>query len=75
MITMEEIYKKCRDTGKDGGYGWKDSDLLQRDLELVHGTGKNPKANLLFAKAWELGHSSGYHEVVIYYNDLVELIK
>ena len=46
------------------------SDLFN-DLEIVG----NPKAELLWSKAWELGHSSGYHEVYSYASDLVDLIK
>lgn len=35
----------------------------------------NPKADLLFDKAWEKGHSSGFREVCDHLDDLVELIK
>lgn len=39
------------------------------------GITNNPKAELLFSKAWELGHSYGLSEVWIYLQDLVELIQ
>lgn len=44
------------------------------DLEEHHGTKGHAKADLLFAKAWEKGHSSGYGEVANEYDDLVELV-
>lgn len=34
----------------------------------------HPKANLLFEKAWEEGHSNGYSEVWYHMQDLVDLI-
>lgn len=34
----------------------------------------NEKRDLLFSKAWEMGHSSGYDEVKNYMIDLVDLI-
>ena len=36
---------------------------------------KHPKADLLYSKAYEMGHSAGYHEVWNIMQDLVELIK
>jgi hypothetical protein len=44
-------------------------------LERSYGVEKHPKRDLLWAKAWELGHSSGLEDVEFYYADLVELIK
>lgn len=35
----------------------------------------NPKKDICYAKAYEFGHSSGYHEIAIYFADLVDLIK
>ena len=35
----------------------------------------NPKRDLLFNKAWELGHSYGLSEVYHYADELVCLIK
>jgi len=39
------------------------------------GIENNPKKELLYSKAWELGHSSGFSEIWNYATDLVELIK
>ena len=35
----------------------------------------NPKRDMLFASCWELGHAHGYHEVMNYGENLVDLIK
>ena len=35
----------------------------------------NPKADKVWSMAWELGHSSGYSEVEIWYQKLAELVK
>ena len=47
---------------------------FRADLEEENGTGPNPKADLIFQKAWDRGHAGGYHDVANVYNDLVELI-
>jgi hypothetical protein len=48
---------------------------FRRDLLLYHDVTKNPKADLCFAKAYELGHANGHSEVASIFADLVELIK
>lgn len=35
----------------------------------------HPKKEILFNKAWGLGHAYGYAEILTYAEDLVELIK
>lgn len=50
-------------------------ELFRRDLEREHDVKDNPKADLLWAKAWERGHANGHHEVASVYGDLVDLIK
>ena len=47
---------------------------FQEDIEEEFGTTGHDKAGLLFAKAWEHGHSSGLGEVYTAYQDLVELV-
>lgn len=47
---------------------------FRADLEAEYGMKDHPKAGVLFSKAWEMGHSSGYGEVASYYDDLHELI-
>jgi len=47
---------------------------FQRDLEQGHGLAGNPKAWLLFAKAWELGSPKGFAETQRIYAELAELI-
>jgi hypothetical protein len=36
---------------------------------------ENPKKDLCYSKAYEMGHSSGFNEIEIYFSDLVDLIK
>lgn len=48
---------------------------FKRDLEAAEGLENHPKRDLLYAKAFDLGHSAGYHEVANYYSDLAELLK
>lgn len=47
---------------------------FRADLIEELGLTEHPKANLLYAKAWEMGHSCGLSEVVNYAEDLVELV-
>lgn len=51
------------------------SQECEERLAKEHGVENNPKRGLLWAKAWEHGHSSGYSEVENYYRDFVELIE
>jgi hypothetical protein len=43
-------------------------------LEARYNLENNSKFEVLFARAWELGHSCGYSEVEHYFEELVELI-
>ena len=45
------------------------------DLEIEHGVVGHPKAGKLWSLAWEHGHSSGYGDVIHYYENFVELLK
>jgi len=45
------------------------------ELEDKYGLSKHPKADLLYELAWRWGHSSGFSEVEIYYEDFAELLK
>lgn len=47
----------------------------KQKLEEKYGVVGHPKADRLYELAWEHGHSSGYSEVEIYYDDFVELVK
>lgn len=44
-------------------------------LHEYHGMTGHPKADLLYSKAYERGHSNGHEEIANYYDDLVELVK
>lgn len=50
-------------------HGQFKSDLF-RELEIAG----HPKAEILYQKAWEQGHSAGYEEVFNCANDLVDLL-
>jgi hypothetical protein len=49
--------------------------LFRSDVEEANDMKGHPKADLLWSKAWEHGHSGGYGEVLSHYEDLVELVK
>lgn len=44
-------------------------------LFVLHKVSDHPKRERCFEIAWEHGHSSGFSEVEIYFNDIVELLK
>ena len=52
----------------------KHKNQFQNDLETVFGLSNNWKKDLLFNLAWEHGHSNGWWEVVIYYQEFSELL-
>jgi hypothetical protein len=47
----------------------------QAKLEAKYGLTGHPKADKLYALAWDMGHSAGYSEVEIYYDDMADLLK
>lgn len=47
---------------------------FQADLEAEFGVVGHPKADKLYALAWERGHASGLAEVVTHYEELVDLV-
>lgn len=49
--------------------------LFRVHLELEHGMTGHPKADILYSKAYDRGHSSGQSETAIVYGDLVDLVK
>jgi len=48
--------------------------LFEEDLAIEHGVFEHPKRSKLFELAWVQGHSSGFHEVDMYYGEFVELL-
>ena len=50
-------------------------DELEIYLSKINGVSNNPKKELLFSKAYELGHSFGNCDIKSYYEELVDLIK
>ena len=72
-VLDEKAYKK-----KLSEWRVSESKLLmefKKDLFEDLGITNNPKNELLFSKAWEHGHSAGFHEVYGYACDLVALIE
>jgi hypothetical protein len=49
--------------------------LFQADLEAEYGLTGHPKAGLLWSLAYAHGHSSGYSEILIWYDELSELVR
>lgn len=50
-------------------------DAHKATLEKKHGLTGHPKADKLYELAWGMGHSAGYYEVEIFYNDMADLLK
>lgn len=48
--------------------------LFRSDMEAEYGMVGHPKADMLYSKADELGHSGGFSEIHNYYSELVELV-
>jgi len=44
-------------------------------LEKEYGMQNHPKKDKIWEKAWDDGHSGGWTEILITYDELVELIK
>ena len=53
----------------------KNTDVFKNDLFEALGIEDNPKKDILYAKAYELGHSSGYCEILNVSLELLELIE
>jgi hypothetical protein len=51
------------------------NELFKNDVLDELGVTDNPKADLLWSHAWDLGHSGGLHEVFGYATNLVGLIE
>lgn len=49
--------------------------ILRFDLETENGLVGHQKAGKLWEIAWECGHSSGYLEIIGYYEKFAELLK
>jgi hypothetical protein len=49
--------------------------VFRSDLESEFEMSGHPKADPVFQKAWDLGHSDGLYEVAWHYRDLADLVK
>ena len=50
-------------------------EVFKADLADAYGVSNHPKADRVFELSWDRGHSVGLGDVLIEYDDLVELIK
>lgn len=51
------------------------NEKFRNALAETYGVLGNPKEPLLWRLTWDLGHSSGYAEVLHFYDEMVELVK
>ena len=52
----------------------KEREFRQRLIDK-HGLDGHPKESVLYQLAYDYGHSAGWTEVEMYYDDLAELLK
>jgi len=50
-------------------------ELFKESCRAYYKLENNPKFNILFEKAWDMGHYAGFTEVLNYFEDLIDLIK
>lgn len=84
---LAELYPNALIQGVLDEGGWKDAvgkynDVSQslerefkRDLLEEYGVTNNPKADLCYQIAWDIGHANGINEVSYYFEAFVELIR
>lgn len=60
-----EEYLRSRDEGEAS---------FKRDALEAVGLKDHPKAEKAWELAWDMGHSSGFHEVLVTLNDLAKLV-
>jgi len=74
-MTYEEIAENIRKNEYEVKNGQSKRDFYD---DLVAAFQLDPNTSLtkrIYSKAWENGHSAGYHEVLIHFHDLVEVYK
>ena len=47
---------------------------FKKDVLEKNGLKDHPKADLVYSKAWEHGHASGFHDVAYWVGELAELV-
>lgn len=85
-MTKEELFKKIKTDGYElqGNFG-DDPDArrtalnkveapFKKDLFEAFDVERNAKREKLFSLAWNYGHSGGYMEVALYFEEMLELI-
>lgn len=79
-IEAGEYYSKLLFKTREGRVAYYEDQgrlnlVFKTDLMAALGLTNHPKADLFYRKVWDLGHSSGFHEVTIHAEDLAELMK
>jgi hypothetical protein len=74
------VYDNTVAYSKEARAQWQEAEAantakFRADLEAVYGVVGHAKAGRLWELAWDHGHSSGYSEVLHYYDDFVTLVK
>jgi len=59
---------------------WREEETQKRvdqkaQLAEEHGVVDHPKLDKVYDLAWQHGHSAGFHEVEMYFEEFVELIQ
>lgn len=72
-IASKEEKALMRRAYQDEGY--RLNMQFKQDLFDAYEIADHPKREKLWSLAWDMGHSSGYTEVLTYFDELVELIK
>lgn len=71
----QDFYRKCIEN--EYGFDKESHGRFLRDAEEAFDFAHFPRTlkSMIHSKAWEEGHSAGYHEVATHYSDLVDIAK
>lgn len=59
----------------DAAFRLQQIEDIKNALARKHGLSRNDKFEKAWNLAWDYGHSSGYDEVQLYFDELAELLK
>ena len=76
MDAYEADFDKAREANKQAGHKRQEYfDRLENEIfDWFKLNRTNPKVQKAWSIAYERGHSNGYHEVISYFEDLIELL-
>jgi len=80
LPAMKDDYDAAMKLYREGRHAHRRSEQeaierFRNDMEEENQMIGHPKAEILWGKAWEEGHSNGLLNVLWYYEDLLELVK